>query len=104
VVPVSPNTLYAYLQTILLGLNSMRVGQRAEMILREIAGLENELQKFAEVYGKLGTHVRNAFRSYEDSTRELGKVEARIKSLGQNSNEQLPLSAEPKSKAIGSGE
>src|SRR5206468_7153224 len=36
VYPVSPNSLYIYLQTIAVGLNSMRVSQRAELILREI--------------------------------------------------------------------
>jgi DNA recombination protein RmuC len=49
VLPVSPNSLYAYLQTIVLGMNGMRVSQRAEAILREIQSLKIELERFEEV-------------------------------------------------------
>jgi DNA recombination protein RmuC len=106
VVPVSPNTLYAYLQTILVGLNSMRVSQRAESVLKEIQSLELELEKFNDVYGKLGTHLKNATRAYDDSTRELSKLESRVQSLaGDNSQQQLLLvELEQKKKAISAGE
>src|SRR5205823_12267415 len=60
VLPVSPNSLYAYLQTIVLGMNGMRVSERAEAILREIQSLKIALEGFDEVYSKLGTHLRNA--------------------------------------------
>jgi DNA recombination protein RmuC len=106
VVPVSPNTLYAYLQTILVGLNSMRVSQRAESVLKEIQSLELELEKFNDVYGKLGTHLKNATRAYDDGTRELSKLESRVQSLaGDNSQQQLLLvELEQKKKAISAGE
>lgn len=104
VMPVSPNSLYAYLQTILVGLNSMSISQRAEGILRELQSLEVELEKFDEVYSKLGTHLRNASRSYEDSAREFARVGNRVQSLASsNAPEQLTLTGEFK-KAIGSGE
>src|SRR5213075_166196 len=50
VIPVSPNSLYAYLQTILVGLNSMRVSQRAEVVLLQIESLKLELGKFTEAF------------------------------------------------------
>jgi len=104
VMPVSPNSLYAYLQTILVGLNSMRISQRAEGILRELQSLEVELEKFDEIFGKLGTHLRNASRSYEDSAREFARIGNRVESLASsNAPEQMTLAGEFK-KAIGSGE
>jgi len=104
VMPVSPNSLYAYLQTILVGLNSMRISQRAEGILRELQSLEVELEKFDEIFGKLGTHLRNASRSYEDSAREFARIGNRVESLASsNAPEQMTLTGEFK-KAIGSGE
>ena len=103
VVPVSPNTLYAYLQTIVIGLNSLRISQRAESVLREINSLEGELMRFEDVYGKLGSHLRNAARSYEDSQRELAKVEGRVQVLTGNRTEQLPLITDMK-KSAGAGE
>jgi DNA recombination protein RmuC len=105
VMPVSPNSLYAYLQTILVGLNSMRISQRAEGILRELQSLEVELEKFDDVYGKLGTHLRNAARSYDDSTREFARIGNRVQSLaGSNAPEQMTLAGEFKKQAMGSGE
>jgi DNA recombination protein RmuC len=106
VMPVSPNSLYAYLQTILVGLNSMRVSQRAESVLKEIQSLELELDKFTDVFSKLGTHLKNATRAYDDSGRELSKVESRVQSLaGDNSQQHLLLvELEQKKKAISAGE
>jgi DNA recombination protein RmuC len=104
VMPVSPNSLYAYLQTILVGLNSMRISQRAEGILRELQSLEVELEKFDEVYARLGTHLRNASRSYEDSAREFARIGNRVENLANsNAPEQMTLAGDFK-KAIGSGE
>ncbi|PYX87492.1 MAG: hypothetical protein DMG67_19215 [Acidobacteria bacterium] len=104
VMPVSPNSLYAYLQTIMVGLNSLRISQRAEGILRELQSLEVELEKFEDVFGKLGTHLRNASRSYEDSAREFARIGNRVQSLaGSGAPEQMTLTAEIKKHAIGSG-
>ena len=102
VLPVSPNSLYAYLQTIVLGMNGMRVSERAEAILREIQSLKIELEGFDEVYSKLGTHLKNAVRSYEESDRELRRLENRIASLEGSPGQQLSLVEESK-KALGAG-
>ena len=104
VIPVSPNSLYAYLQTIMVGLNSLRIGERAEAVLREIESLKIELEKFDKVFNVLGNHLKNASRSYEDSTRELTKVEARVESLSNGGVEQKKLFSEEKLRAVGAGE
>jgi DNA recombination protein RmuC len=104
VIPVSPNSLYAYLQTIMVGLNSLRISQRAEAVLREIESLKIELEKFDKVFGILGNHLRNASRSYEDSARELGKLEDRVESLSNGGVEQKELFVEDKPRALAVGE
>jgi DNA recombination protein RmuC len=103
VMPVSPNSLYAYLQTIVVGLNSLRVSERAEGILREIESLHVELGKFGEAYEKVGTHLRNAQKQYEESGKHFDRVEGRVQSLAGTPGEQLTLE-EPRQKAIGAGE
>ena len=102
VLPVSPNSLYAYLQTIVLGMNGMRVSQRAEAILREIQSLKIELERFEDVYGKLGTHLKNAAGSYEAGERELRRLENRIIALDGSPGEQLSL-VDEKKRALGAG-
>jgi DNA recombination protein RmuC len=103
VFPVSPNSLYAYLHTIVIGLNGLRVSQRAESILREIASLNVELGRFGETYEKVGTHLRNAQKQYEESDKQFDRVETRVRSLASTNGEQLTLE-EPRQKAIGAGE
>jgi DNA recombination protein RmuC len=102
VFPVSPNSLYAYLQTIIVGMNGMRVSQRAESILREIQSLRLEFEEFDLVFGKLGTHLKNAINNYELSVRELNKLESRLQSLS-GSDAQKTL-FEEKKRALSAGE
>ena|ERR1041384_282536 len=102
VFPVSPNSLYAYLQTIIVGMNGMRVSQRAESILREIQSLKLEFEDFDNVYGKLGTHLKNAVNNYEACARELNKLESRLLSLS-GSDAQKTL-FEEKKRALSAGE
>ncbi len=87
VIPVSPNSLYAYLQTIVLGLNSMRVSQRAEWILREIEGLRIEMAKFSDSFDVTGKHLRNAQAKYDESLRALDKIQTRVQLLGNGATE-----------------
>lgn len=96
VMPVSPNSLYAYLHTIVVGLKSLHVSQQAESILRQMESLRFELEKFTDVYDKLGTHLKNAGKSYDDSTRALGKLENRVHNLAGAgiSQPELPLDGE----------
>ncbi len=87
VIPVSPNSLYAYLQTILVGLNSMRVSQRAEIVLRQIESLKFELVKFADGFDVTGKHLRNAVSKFDESAKMLEKVELRVENLAGDARE-----------------
>ena len=102
VMPVSPNSLYAYLQTIVVGLKSLSVSQRAETILNEIESLHVELAKFTRLYGILGTHLKNAEKSYDDSQRSMDKVQDRVDRLAGAGAEQPELPLDGK-RALGAG-
>jgi DNA recombination protein RmuC len=102
VIPVSPNSLYAYLQTIMVGLKGMQVGQRAQTIVREIESLRIELEKFTRAYETVGQHVRNAAAKLEEGSRLLTKVELRVESLSGDGAEQQTL-FEEKKKSLGAG-
>ena len=91
VLPVSPNSLYAYLQTIMIGLNGMRISERAESILRELESLRVEVDKFTGEYETVGKHLRNATTKYDESARLLNKVETRVQGLSNHRGEQLTL-------------
>jgi len=101
VVPVSPNSLYAYLQTIVVGLKSMHVSQRAQAILGELESLRVELDKFTIFHEKLGKHIKNASGSYEDTGRALAKLEDHVERLAGSGPKQMDLAiAEEKQRAL----
>lgn len=102
VVPVSPNSFYAYLQTILVGVKGLQVSQRADMIVREIESLRIEVEKFSKAYDTIGQHIRNATGKYEEGTKLLTKVELRVEGLSGNGAEQKELFGEER-RSLGAG-
>lgn len=73
VIPVSPNTFYAYLQVICLGLKGLKIEENAGRILKSLSALSLDLGKFKEDFDLLGGHLSNAGRKYEDSQKRLEK-------------------------------
>jgi len=67
VIAVSPNTLYAHLHVIALGLRGMQMEENAKRLLASLSGMEKQLEKFADKFGILGTHLKNAQQSYSES-------------------------------------
>ena len=86
VIPVSPNTFYAYLQVICLGLRGLQVEENAARILKNLSMLTNEITKFREEFDLVGTHLSNAGRKYEDSQKRLDRFLNRLSSI----EEELP--------------
>ena len=82
VIPVSPNTLYAYLAAILHGLRGLEVEDRAREILDSLAGLQQQLSNFERAYELVGRHLSNAVKQYDETERQLGLIQRRFKSIG----------------------
>jgi DNA recombination protein RmuC len=73
VVPMSPLTLYGYLQTVLMGLNCLQIEQNAARILDFCARLQKDVELFAAEYETMGAHLTNARNRYEDGSRRLAR-------------------------------
>jgi len=95
VIPVSPNTFYAYLEVICLGLKGLKVEENAKAILKNLTMLENEICKFREDFGVLGGHLMNACRKYDDSQKRLDKFSDKIINM-QDSKTIESKNIEPK--------
>ncbi len=83
VIAVSPNVLYAYLHTILIGLRGMQIEENARRLLAGLAGLQKQFGNFAEVYERLGTHLRNAQQSYADADFKLERARTHLEQIAQ---------------------
>lgn len=94
VIPVSPNSFYGYLQTILLGLRGMRVEEQAQEILQNIARLEGDFTKIVDDFSKMGTHLKNLASSYDTTEKRLGKFEDKLSSLDEKQEIKTLLPAD----------
>jgi len=83
VLPVSPNTCYAYLCMIAMSLRGLRVAENARKLMTSLAGLEKQFDGFAGVYQKIGTHLRNARQCYEEADEKLQHARGSLDQMAQ---------------------
>ena len=57
VMPVSPNSFYAYLLTLAQGFRGMKIEERAHEIINHLNRLRLELERFTEDFRKVGMQV-----------------------------------------------
>jgi DNA recombination protein RmuC len=91
VVPVSPNSFYAYLQVILLGLRGLRIEQNAREILAALGRLQGDAARLREHFDTLGRHITNAKNKYDEATTSLARLEGKIEDVaGRGGQAALP--------------
>lgn len=81
VIPVSPNSFYAYLQTILLGLKGLHIEEQAQEILKNLARLSGDFKKFQEEFELVGKHLTSTKARYDDADKRLAKFSDKLQSL-----------------------
>lgn len=78
VIPVSPNSLLAYLQTVLVGLRGLKIQEQAKEILEALGQVRRDFSVFAKDFAMVGTHLTNAKNRFDDSARRLDKFTNRL--------------------------
>ena len=78
VIPVSPNSFLAYLQTVLVGLRGMKIEQQTKEILQHLGQVRQDFNQFAKEFTMVGTHLNNAKNRFDDSSRRLDKFANRL--------------------------
>ena len=82
VIPVSPGTLYAYLQAIVLGLRGLRIEARAHEVLGQLACLTGDLGRLREEVRLVGKHLGNAAQAFGAAERRLEGLEGKLAVIG----------------------
>jgi DNA recombination protein RmuC len=91
VIAVSPNTLYAHLHVIALGLRGMQMEENAKQLLATLSGMEKQLEKFADKFATLGTHLKNAQQSYSESDKLFEKAHNTLETMLGAGVPELPF-------------
>ena len=89
VIPVSPNSFYAYLQAIVRGLKGMRVEQSAQIILEHLGQLGQDFQKFTVDLEKIGSHLSNAVSAYDRALKGFEKINNRLQIIDSQKEVKL---------------
>lgn len=63
VYPVSPNTLYAHLQVLLLSFQGKELEQKSREVFRLLRAIQKDYEKTNEHLGVLGRHIGNAYNT-----------------------------------------
>jgi DNA recombination protein RmuC len=75
---VGPNSLFYWLQSILLSLRGQQINKMAQEILRMIGGIQKESEKFGTNLNTLANHIKNAGNTMATVNNDFGKLKANI--------------------------
>lgn len=91
---VSPSTLYAHLQTILLSFEGKRIEHKSREVLRLLHALQIDYEKTNDSLDILGKHITNANSQYTNVLKgylSIGQKLENTRQLGENLNEEKLL-------------
>lgn len=96
VIPVSPNSFYAYLQAIVLGLKGLKIEKNVRDIIQHLARLSSEMQHFKEDFDVLGKHILNSKNKYDEVEKKINNFENKLLGICRvdKDNRELLSSAE----------
>jgi DNA recombination protein RmuC len=84
VIIVSPNSIYAYLRVIHIGLRGMQVETNVRKIMDDYNRLTKELEKFEKQFVTLGAHINHAQSTFDGAARQLETVSAKLARAGES--------------------
>ncbi|MCK4264474.1 MAG: DNA recombination protein RmuC [Candidatus Aminicenantes bacterium] len=99
VIPVSPNSFFAYLQVIVLGLKGLQIEKSAKSIFQALARLQGDLSRFKTDFQMLGTHLVNAKGRFDDAEKRLERFSDKLEIVSGDDMEQLPEPAKKEKKS-----
>lgn len=91
VIPVSPSCFYAYLQTIVMGLQGMKIEKFAQEIVARISRLSGDFERFRREFEVVGSHLSNARSKYEEAAKRLDRFGEKLTTTA----EEQPSVAKP---------
>lgn len=94
VIPVSPNSFYAYLQVIVQGLKGLQIEKSAREIFQRLTRLQGDLTRFRKDFETLGSHLGHARTKFDDAEKRLDRFSDKLEIVSTEGAEKLPEKAE----------
>jgi DNA recombination protein RmuC len=87
VIPVSPNLLYAYLMTVVMGLHGLQIEKQAAEIRQNLKKLNASFADFGGNWEILGRHLRNAHGQYDEGQKKLDRFGLQLTQIQTDAEE-----------------
>lgn len=78
VIICSPSSFYAYLQTVIQGMKSLKIEQDVEEIKKYVAKLQKDLEKYEQHFSALGRSINAVQNHYEKAEKRLQIIDTDI--------------------------
>jgi len=90
VYPVSPTTLYAHLQTILLSLEGQKIAGKTSEVFTLLRAVQKDYEKLNENFTLLGKHLTNAYNSMNSTGQSINQIGSKLDSARDLKANLLP--------------
>ncbi len=91
VIIVSPTTFAAYLQTVLQGLNALKLEKQTQEIIKRVEMLQRHLVAYDEYTKKLGNNLSAAVNTYNSAQKEFKKIDKDVVKIAGTTETIEPL-------------
>lgn len=81
VYPVSPTTLYASLQTILLSLEGQKLAEKSKEVMIILRSVSKDYEKMSDNMSTLGRHITNAYNSLAETNNLFSRLGQKLDSV-----------------------
>ena len=86
ILPVSPSSLFCYLETVLYGFRGFSFSSRSRELMELTGQLRKELEGFSRQFRTAGTHLKNFQKSWEEGNSRLDGLERTVHRLDDPTN------------------
>jgi len=83
VVPVSPNTFYAFLQIVMMGIRNVEIIKSAKKLQEALVKIERNFKNFYSKYEEIGNHIEKAQNAYRLGETHINRFKAAVDSTIQ---------------------
>jgi len=81
IIPVSPNLLYAYLMTVVMGMHGLQIEKQAAEIRQNLSKLNASFASYISDWDILGTHISNSYKKYDEAQKRLNRFSIELEQV-----------------------
>ena len=83
ILPVSPSSLFVYLQTVVYGFRGFSFSSRSRELMNLVAQVRQDYDSMTRQFNLAGTHLKNLQKSWEDASSRMDRMDRTIRAMDE---------------------